>query len=168
MLVTSIFSFFPTMFSTLTQSKFQFLVAFILSSANAFYLDKSKILSFGKGFIRIQVTISFSSVFWILPVQSWCFTVLHCPASGTSFYITRFTIEIDHDDIDINCISYYRRAGSNFCGHSLCDKFHFVFAVPKRPQVCIAHRKSADIDDRNYENLDTKFTSSYTCANRYF
>ena len=42
------FSPFPTMFSTLLKTSFNFAVTFILSSANAFNLDKSKILSFGK------------------------------------------------------------------------------------------------------------------------
>ena len=42
------FSPFPTMFSTLSKTNFNFSPAFILSSANAFNLDQSKILSFGK------------------------------------------------------------------------------------------------------------------------
>ena len=44
MLVTSIFLIFPTMFSTLPNFSF----TFILLSANAFYLDQSKILLSGK------------------------------------------------------------------------------------------------------------------------
>ena len=36
---------FPTMFSNLSKNKFQFLVIFILSSANAVNLDLPKILS---------------------------------------------------------------------------------------------------------------------------
>ena len=47
MLVT--FSPFPKMFSTLSETNFNFYVTFILSSAKAFNLDQSKILSFGKG-----------------------------------------------------------------------------------------------------------------------
>ena len=42
------FSPLPTMFSTLPKINFNFLVPFILSSANAFNLDNSIILSFGK------------------------------------------------------------------------------------------------------------------------
>ena len=42
------FLLFPTMFSTLPNQNFNFLVTFILSSANAFNLDGSKILSYGK------------------------------------------------------------------------------------------------------------------------
>ena len=38
----------PTMFSTLPRTSLNFWVAFILSSANAFKLDKSKNFSFGK------------------------------------------------------------------------------------------------------------------------
>ena len=37
------------MFSTLPKTNFYFSVTFILSSANAFNLEQSKILSFGKG-----------------------------------------------------------------------------------------------------------------------
>ena len=40
--------YFPTMFSTLTKTNFNFSVAFIWLSANAFNLDRSKILSCGK------------------------------------------------------------------------------------------------------------------------
>ena len=47
MLVTSIFSF-SSMFSTLLEKELVFSVIFILLSANAFNLDQSKILSFGK------------------------------------------------------------------------------------------------------------------------
>ena len=55
MLETSIFSishnvFFPS------QIKFQFWVTFSLSSANAFNLAKSKILSFGKGLREVTIT----------------------------------------------------------------------------------------------------------------
>ena len=39
------------MFSTLRKTNLIFSVTFILSSANAFKLDRSKILSFGKGLI---------------------------------------------------------------------------------------------------------------------
>ena len=48
MLVTSIFSFSHNVFYP-SQKRFQFFVTFILSSTNAFNLDKSKVLSFGKG-----------------------------------------------------------------------------------------------------------------------
>ena len=39
---------FSTMFSTLSKTNFKFSVTFILSPANAFNFDQSKILSFGK------------------------------------------------------------------------------------------------------------------------
>ena len=55
MLVTSIFSFFPKKFSTLSKTNFIFEVAFILSSASS--LDWPKILSFGKELITVLVTI---------------------------------------------------------------------------------------------------------------
>ena len=47
------------MFSTLPKTNFDFLFKFILSSANAFNLDQSKILSFGK-----QLTISNLNLSW--------------------------------------------------------------------------------------------------------
>ena len=42
------FSPFPTMFFNLTQTHFNFSITFILSSANAFFLDQSENLLFGK------------------------------------------------------------------------------------------------------------------------
>ena len=48
MLVTIIFLLFPTIFSILLKSDFNFSVAFILLSANAFNSEQSKILSLGK------------------------------------------------------------------------------------------------------------------------
>ena len=42
-----VFSPFPTMFSTLPKPNLNISFTFILSSANAFNLDQSKILSFG-------------------------------------------------------------------------------------------------------------------------
>ena len=52
------FLLFPTMFSTLPKSNFNFWFTFILSSANAFNFDQSKILSFGKELTEMgQVTI---------------------------------------------------------------------------------------------------------------
>ena len=47
--IVGVFSPFPTIFSTLSNTNFNFSVTFILSSANAFNLDKSKILLSGKG-----------------------------------------------------------------------------------------------------------------------
>ena len=58
MLVTSIYPF-PTMFSTFHKTNFKFSVTFILSSANAFDLDKPKILSFGKEIIKTLYYCSF-------------------------------------------------------------------------------------------------------------
>ena len=48
MLVTSIFSFSPTMFFTIPKRSSVFKLHLFLSSANALNLDKSKIVSFGK------------------------------------------------------------------------------------------------------------------------
>ena len=42
------FSPFPTMFSTCSRINFNFSVTFILSSTNAFNLEQSKNLSYGK------------------------------------------------------------------------------------------------------------------------
>ena len=42
------FSPFPTMFSTLLKTNFNFLITFILLSASSFNLDSSKVLLFGK------------------------------------------------------------------------------------------------------------------------
>ena len=50
------FSPFPTMFPTFPKTNFNFSFTFILSSANAFNLDQSKILSFGKGLSLYQTT----------------------------------------------------------------------------------------------------------------
>ena len=58
--VTSIFFPFPTMLSSLPKANFKFLVTFILSSANAFSLDQSEILSFGKELI-LHTIPSFSN-----------------------------------------------------------------------------------------------------------
>ena len=57
MLVTSIFSFSRNVFYR-SQNKFQ--VTFDLSSANAFNLDKSKILSFGKELTKYKYSWKFS------------------------------------------------------------------------------------------------------------
>ena len=50
------FSPFPTVFSTLEQSKIIILTMFNLSSANAFTMVTSKSLSFGKGLSHYQTT----------------------------------------------------------------------------------------------------------------
>ena len=55
------FSPFPTVFSTVQRREIIILARFNLSSANALSLDKSKILSFGKGLMfQIQVLSSVS------------------------------------------------------------------------------------------------------------
>ena len=51
------FLLFSTMMSTLPKTSFNFFVKFILSSENAFNLDKTKILSFGKELTLSQMTI---------------------------------------------------------------------------------------------------------------
>ena len=67
MLVTSIFSFSNNVFYP-SHFKFHLLVTLILLSANAFNLDQSKILSFGKEFIcRLQTSQSHA---FLLDV--WC------------------------------------------------------------------------------------------------
>ena len=48
MLVTSIFSFSHDVFYSIKKRKIVILATFYLASANAFNLDTSKILSFGK------------------------------------------------------------------------------------------------------------------------
>ena len=53
-----VFSPFPTMFPTLPISNFNFSFTFILSSANAFNMDQSKILLFGKGLITLTIPLS--------------------------------------------------------------------------------------------------------------
>ena len=57
MLVTNIFSFSHNLFYP-SQNKFQFLAEFNLSSANAFNLEQSKNLSFGKDLMD-NITESF-------------------------------------------------------------------------------------------------------------
>ena len=62
------FSPFPTMLSTLPKANFKFSVTFILSSANYFNLDQSKILSFGRELTLSHASPSFYmstvQVFW--------------------------------------------------------------------------------------------------------
>ena len=63
MQVTIIFSPFPMMFSTLPEEDLKFWVTIILLSANAFRLDQSKILSFGRwtsifSFVHLSQQIS--------------------------------------------------------------------------------------------------------------
>ena len=57
MLVTSILSLSHVFY--LSQNKFQFLVFFILSSANAFNVDQTKILLFNKGLTLSQTSPGF-------------------------------------------------------------------------------------------------------------
>ena len=61
MLVTSIFSF-PAMFSTLSKTEIIIYVTFILSSANAFNLDKVKFLSSGNGLSIFSFPAMFSTL----------------------------------------------------------------------------------------------------------
>ena len=61
MLETSI-SPFPTMFSTQHTTNFNFPIAFNLLSANAFNLDQSKILLFGKDLIATFQLLSTASL----------------------------------------------------------------------------------------------------------
>ena len=51
------FSPFPTMFSALSKTKIIIYVTFILSSANAFNLDKVKFLLFGKGLNQFHLRV---------------------------------------------------------------------------------------------------------------
>ena len=53
MLETSIFSLFHNVFDP-SQAKLQFLFTFIVSSANAFNVDQSKILLFGKELKQVE------------------------------------------------------------------------------------------------------------------
>ena len=48
------FSSFPTMFSTHPRKNFSCIITFILSSVNAFILDQSKNLSFGKELMSLK------------------------------------------------------------------------------------------------------------------
>ena len=77
------FSLFPTMFSTHPKGNFFFQVIFILSSANAFNLDQSKKLSFGKGlnFTGKQV-----------PSQCAVKTSLYSPSTPIEVFIVLLSI----------------------------------------------------------------------------
>ena len=55
------FSPFPTLFSTLSKKEYVILATFNLSSANAFKLVTSKILSFGKGLTLSHTFLSLSN-----------------------------------------------------------------------------------------------------------
>ena len=57
----STFSRFPTMFSNLPTTNFNFLVTLIMSSANTLNLEKSEILSFGSELKDMFVWIQFST-----------------------------------------------------------------------------------------------------------
>ena len=61
MLMTSI-SPFPTMFSTLLKTSFDFLFEFTLPSANGFNMDQSKILSFGKDLTHYHTMLHFDAL----------------------------------------------------------------------------------------------------------
>ena len=54
------FSPFPTMFSTLPNTNFNFSIAFIVSSANAFNLDHFEIFMFGNELTEQGLCIHFS------------------------------------------------------------------------------------------------------------
>ena len=58
MLVTSIFSFFPHNVFHPFQTNFNFSIAFILSSVNAFNLEQSINLSSGNGLRELQPTLA--------------------------------------------------------------------------------------------------------------
>ena len=56
MLSEPAFSPYSTKFSTLLESSFKFSFTFMLSTANAFNLDQSKIFSYGKELTLSQTT----------------------------------------------------------------------------------------------------------------
>ena len=89
MLVTSIFSFSHNVFY-LSQTNYLFLSTFILSFANAFKLDQSKILSYGEEL--------WPTMFTSLSIWSVCFTVLNIKSNillTKSFFVDfRITIPI--------------------------------------------------------------------------
>ena len=60
---------FPTVFSTLPRTNFHFSVTFILSSANAFNLDQSKNLLFGK---KLKVNKQQEHRMWMPTLCSYC------------------------------------------------------------------------------------------------
>ena len=76
-LVTSIFSF-PTIFSTLPKTDFNFSVKFNLSSANAFSFDQSKNLLFGKELKDIPISYD-------LDIRPFC--LLGCSKSLISLVV---------------------------------------------------------------------------------
>ena len=69
------FSPFPTMFSTLSIPNFIFSVTFFLPSANAFNLDQSKILSFGKKSSSLFPDYGSSQFFvlYLVNMTNFCF-----------------------------------------------------------------------------------------------
>ena len=77
MLVTTYAAFFfpfPTMFSSFPKTNFNSLVTVSLSSANAFTLDRSKILSFGTElkFFNSHISVYVCSFFEFEAVSKWC------------------------------------------------------------------------------------------------
>ena len=64
------FSLFPTLFLTHPRSHFSFLITFILSYANAFNLDKSKILLFRKELNNGGSAVNFFTPFFNISFMS--------------------------------------------------------------------------------------------------
>ena len=77
MLEASIFSFFPTMFSTLPKQNFNFSATSILLPANAFNLNQSKYLWFTTVFIPYQQNEIYTSPNW-MDLETTNYMFLNC------------------------------------------------------------------------------------------
>ena len=62
-----------TMFSSLSKTKFVILINSILSSSNAFHLNQTRILSFGK-----ELTFDHMTNYWIVQIKSICIKHSRC------------------------------------------------------------------------------------------
>ena len=86
MLVNSIFPF-PTMFSTLSKTNFNFWVTFILLSVNALNSDQSKILSLNKEFSLIHtISLRLKSLENIVKKDKSCWLPAFSPLPAMFFF----------------------------------------------------------------------------------
>ena len=101
------------MFSTLPKTNFTFSFGFILSSANAFNLDQSKILLFGKELSHILS--STNTLLWYSPKLSYGYKT--CKSSALTLYHTIPTFNDLGEKLFENIVGKGENAGNQ----------HFLF-----------------------------------------
>ena len=70
------------MLPTLSNTNFKFSITFILSSADSFNLDQSKILSFGKGLMYLRKESKQASLRSLSQVETFCYESIFCISKG--------------------------------------------------------------------------------------